>query len=35
LAGEAHGADPSGEALAAVAAAEKVSPLAALRSLRW
>jgi HAD superfamily hydrolase (TIGR01459 family) len=35
LAGEAHGADPSGEALAAVAVAEKVSPLAALRSLRW
>ena len=35
LAGEAHGADPSGEALAAVAAAEKVAPLAALRSLRW
>jgi len=35
LAGEAHGADPSGEALAAVAAAEKVTPRAALRSLRW
>lgn len=35
LAGEAHGADPSGEALAAVAVAEKVAPLAALRSLRW
>jgi HAD superfamily hydrolase (TIGR01459 family) len=35
LAGEAHGADPSPEALAAVAVAEKVAPLAALRSLRW
>jgi ribonucleotide monophosphatase NagD (HAD superfamily) len=35
LAGEAHGSDPSGEALAAVAAAENVAPLAALRSLRW
>ena len=35
LAADAHGADPSPEYLGEVAAEEKVSPLAALRSLRW
>lgn len=35
LAADAHGADPSPEHLAAVAHAEGVRPIAALRSLRW
>lgn len=35
LAAEAHGEDPSGEYLAAVAAREGVDPVCALRALRW
>lgn len=35
LAAEAHGDDPSGDYLAAVAAREGVDPIAALRALRW
>ncbi|WP_424811470.1 TIGR01459 family HAD-type hydrolase [Roseococcus sp. YIM B11640] len=35
LAAHAHGSDPSQEYLAEVAAEEKVSPIAALRTVRW